>query len=145
LINACVKEGREFFLEFFQSPFVQYFTRPIYIGIAKNLNARVYQQHFMQLGEVWEDSSPVSRLLSRGDKLSVQQVMKRLDLKHSFALEARVRSIAPRDLEAHIFRTDKLPTGIEDTEDEEGCGGAAARRALERILQLVADPICGRR
>lgn len=144
VIDQVVKKSDNFFSDFFKSSFVQNFSRPIYIGIAKNLNTRVYSQHYSSLIEMYDITSPVNRYLSLHPDSTVQEVMDDLDLPHSFALEARVRNIAPRDLVVNVFITDSLPEDIgSDSEDPQF--DTPSRRALERLLQLVADPICGRR
>jgi len=131
------------FLEhFFASHYFAHFCRPIYIGIAKNLYDRVYCQHYVSLTDYWQDESGVSRYLSANGDATVQQVMDTLDLSHSFALEARVRGIAPSELSVSILETDQIPDSIgSDATNNE----STTRRALERLLQLLADPICGRR
>ncbi|WP_211109554.1 hypothetical protein [Azospirillum tabaci] len=132
------------FLEwFFQSQEFVHFCRPIYIGIAKNLNDRVYKQHYVSLTEFWEDNSSVTRYMSVHPDASVQKVMDALELPHSFALEARVRGIPPMDLVVSILETDQMPESIGP--DNIATNESKTRRALERLLQLLADPICGRR
>jgi hypothetical protein len=144
ILKQAVEKSDSFFMNFFRSNAVQSFSRPIYIGIAQNLNYRVYNQHYLTLSDMYDISSPVSRFLSIYPDASVQQVMERLGLPHTFALEARARNISPRDLVVHIHTTDALPSDIgPDTDDPQL--DTPARRALERLLQLVADPICGRR
>jgi len=50
------------FLEwFFRSDQFVHFCRPVYIGIAKNLYDRVYNQHYLSLTQLWADSSSVSQ------------------------------------------------------------------------------------
>ncbi len=144
ILDQAVDQADKFFVDFFRSNAVQNFSRPIYIGIAKNLNIRVYNQHYLSLSDMYDMSSPVSRFLSIYPDASVQDVMERLSLPHSFALEARSRNISPRDLTAHIYTTDALPSDIGFDTDDPGLD-TPARRALERLLQIVADPICGRR
>lgn len=133
------------FLNFFKSELLRSFTRPLYVGVAKNLNTRVYRQHFLTLTEMWDDTHAVSRLLAIDPERSVQDVMKQLSIPHSFALEARVRKIAPRDLAVTLFQSNKLSVDIEDCEDEGVEEEGSSRRALERVLQLLSDPVCGRR
>lgn len=128
---------------FFRSEHFAHFCRPIYIGIAKNLNERVYRQHYVSLTEFWQDDSGVTRYLFANPEATVQQVMDSLVLPHSFALEARVRGIAPTDLTASILETEQMPDTIGS--DSMASNEPATRRALERLLQLLADPICGRR
>lgn len=144
VLDEAIANADKFFLDFFKSNAVQIFTRPIYIGIAKDLHKRVYRQHFMSLSEMWDDNHLVSRHLTAYPQATVESVMKQLNLSHSFALEARVRQIAPRDLVVHVFPTSTLPKDIGPDSDEPK-QDTTARRALERLLQLVADPICGRR
>jgi hypothetical protein len=144
VINQAIEKSDEFFINFFQSEAVKNFSRPIYIGIAKNLNTRVYGQHYMNLVEMYDMDSPVNRFLSIYPNSTMQEVMNTLSLPHSFALEARVRNIAPRDLQVNIFKTTSLPVDI-GTDGDDPDTETPARRALERILQLIADPICGRR
>jgi hypothetical protein len=143
IINQVVNQADNFFENFFKSNAVHSFSRPIYIGIAENLKTRVYKQHYLKLIEMHDDDSPVNRYLSLYPNANVQEVMDRLNLPHSFALEARVRGIAPRDLAVNIFLSDLLPSDIGIDSDDPQLE-TPARRALERLLQLVADPICGR-
>jgi hypothetical protein len=133
-----------FIVDFFKSDAIQLFTRPIYIGIAKNLYKRVYLQHYSSLDEMWNVNSPVSKYLEIFSDATVQSAMEKLNIPHSFALEARVRNIAPRDLMVHIFPTNTLPVDI-GLDNDDPQFDTAPRRALEKLLQLVADPICGRR
>ncbi|WP_244084469.1 hypothetical protein [Desulforhabdus sp. TSK] len=144
VLNEVIVTSDEFLASFFKSDAVQTFTRPIYIGIAKDLYTRVYDQHYSSLLSMWEDTSPVSKYLSVNADATVQTVMDNLSIPHSFALEARVRQIAPIDLIVHIYPTESLPKDIGPDVDDPQCE-SAARRALETLLQLVADPICGRR
>ncbi len=118
------------------------FSRPLYIGIAKSLNSRVYSQHYSDLVGYWDDSSEVHRFMSAEPNASVEQLAAALQLKRSFALEARARGIAAGDLIVYAYPTAEFVSAIsEDGEtDEEGM-----RRSLERVLHLLSDPICGRR
>lgn len=144
VIEEAVACAENFVLTFLKSNSVHFFTRPIYIGIAKNLYQRVYGQHYSYLDELWNDNSPVSKHLQVFPDATVQSTMEKLNLPHTFALEARVRKIPPRDLFVHIYPTNELPADIgPDTDNPES--DTASRRALEKLLQLVADPICGRR
>lgn len=145
VLREAASDASGFISWFLTSPALVAFTRPIYIGIAKNLYERVYNQHFRSLTEYWDVDSRVSRLLSATPNISVQSVMERLDLPHSFALEARVKGIPPRDLLVSIVVTDHLPAEIGSDLPADSATEPTARRALERMLQLVADPICGRR
>lgn len=144
VVTEAIACADDFLVNFLKSNSVHFFTRPIYIGIAKDLYQRVYLQHYSYLDELWNDDSSVSKHLKVFSDATVQSTMDKLNLPHSFALEARVRKIAPRDLVVHIHPTDALPADIgPDTDDTEL--DPAPRRALEKLLQLVADPICGRR
>jgi hypothetical protein len=128
----------------FESFLVPFFTRPIYIGMAKSLRNRLYQDHFKELVTYWEPAHPVSVFLASytGDQnchVLVDDVMAKFSLPHSFALEARVRGFAARDLRAFYIETsDFEPTGL--TEDRE----RASRRTVERLFQLISLPVCGR-
>lgn len=144
VLNTAIACADSFFIDFFKSQVVEIFTKPIYIGIAQNLYKRVYGQHYLALTELWDDASPISKYLINKPDATVQLVMEKLNLSHSFALEARVRGIAPRDLIAHIYPTNSLPANIGPDSDDSQTDNNA-RRALERLLQLVVDPICGRR
>lgn len=145
LAASVLADSTDLFCNFFSSDIVEYFTRPIYIGIARNLFTRVYKQHYLSLSYMWEERSDVTKYLAQTASTNVDEVMRRLQLPHSFALEARVRGIAPRDLIAHVFVSDSVPSDINDFEDDIGEPEDANRRRLERILQLLAEPVCGRR
>jgi hypothetical protein len=141
-IDDAFKEAEPFLDWFFRSEQFVHFCRPVYIGIAKNLYERIYNQHYVALTEYWDDTSQVSRFISANSQATVQNVVDRLDLPHSFALEARVRGISSKDLMVSVLVTDAMPAGIgPDTPTSD----SSTRRALERLLQLLSDPICGRR
>ncbi|MFM6402371.1 MAG: hypothetical protein ACKPH7_06970 [Planktothrix sp.] len=144
IFSEAIQYGENFVLQFFKSEAVQLFTRPIYIGIAKNLYTRVYQQHYLSLDKMWNDDSRISKYLTLHPNATVQKVMNELDISHSFALEARVRQIAPRDLMVNIFPTENISSeiGIDNEDIQEDTN---YRRILEKLLQIMADPICGRR
>lgn len=144
VVYQAVTQSGEFFSIFFNSGIVENFSRPIYIGIAKNLNNRVYNQHYSSLVSMYDIDSPINRYLSRHPNSTVQELMNSLDLPHSFALEARVKNLAPRDLSVSVFVTDQLPEDIGSDETDPDLD-SKSRRALERLLQLIADPVCGRR
>ena len=127
---------------FFRSPQFVHFSRPVYIGIAKNLYSRVYGQHYLTLTEYWDDRSRVSRYISANTSASVQNVMDSLELNHSFALEARVRGISSTDLMVSVLPTDDMLDAIGS---DSSAAETVTRRSLERFLQLLSDPICGRR
>lgn len=144
IFSEVIEYGENFITQFFQSEAVLLFTRPIYIGIAKNLYTRVYQQHYLSLDKMWNDNSGISKYLTLHPDATVQEVMNDLAMSHSFALEARVRKIVPRDLMVNIFPTEDVPNEIGvDSEDIQA--DTPHRRILEKVLQIMADPICGRR
>jgi hypothetical protein len=140
VVEDAVAVAEGFVADFFTSEALQHFTRPIYIGIARNLYDRIYDGHYAQLDDLWDSASRVSRFMTAHPGTSVDEVASMLNLKHSFALEARVRGIAPRDLLVRVYAIQNLPVDIGRDEDD-----APSRRALERLLQLIADPIFGRR
>ncbi|GAA0575911.1 hypothetical protein GCM10009416_13280 [Craurococcus roseus] len=141
-IVQAFEEAEPFLNWFFRSAQFAHFCRPVYIGIAKNLYERVYNQHYLSLAEYWEDTSRVSRFLAASELATVQEAMDRLDLPHSFALEARVRGVSPKDLMVSVLVTEDMPSAIGP---DSGTSDTSTRRALERLLQLLSDPICGRR
>ena len=141
-VTEAFEEAEPFLDWFFRSSQFVHFCRPVYIGIAKNLYERVYGQHYLALTDYWDDTSRVSRFISANSQTTVQNVMEGLDLPHSFALEARVRGISSKDLMVSVLVTEEMPAAIgSDTATSD----SATRRALERLLQLLSDPICGRR
>jgi hypothetical protein len=146
VVSAAVAEAfeeAEPFLDwFFRSEQFAHFCRPVYIGIARNLYERVYNQHYLSLTDYWDDTSQVSRFISANSQATVQNVMDRLGLAHSFALEARVCGISSKDLMVSVLVTEEMPAGIGP---DSPASDSTTRRALERLLQLLSDPICGRR
>ncbi len=125
---------------FLSREFVTAFCRPIYIGItSRSLRTRVYEEHYLALDDLWDERSAVTSFLARFDTaVPVDKVASDLGLKHTFALEARVRGIRPRDLLAQMLY---LPQEIADRlEIDEG----TPIRDLERLLHLISFPICGR-
>jgi hypothetical protein len=142
-IGEAFDRAPEYFASLLDSDQFVYFCRPIYIGIAKSLHERIYAQHYVSLIDFWDERSRVSRFLRSHENATVQLVMEKLDLPHSFALEARVMGISPRDLLVSVFPTEHLPDSIGP--DAETSTGSSTRRSLERLLQLLADPVCGRR
>ena len=144
IIQDALKFGEKFILEFFRSELVCLFTKPIYIGVAQDFYTRVYEQHYLSLDKMWNDNSHISKYLAIDPNATVQKVMDRLNVSHTFALEARVRQIAPRDLMVTIFPTDQIPIGI-DIDEGEDQDESKHRKNLEKLLQVIADPICGRR
>jgi hypothetical protein len=142
-ISEAYDQAPHYFESLLNSDQFVYFCRPIYIGIAKNLRDRIYSQHYVSLIDYWDEDHRVGRFLKSHENATVQTVMEMLDLQHSFALEARVMGISPRDLLVSIFPTAQLPDSIGP--DLETGSESSTRRALERLLQLLADPVCGRR
>ena len=144
VLEEAIERAGKFFSEFFKSKTLQLFTRPIYIGVAKNLHQRVYQQHYLTLDEYWGVDNAVNKFLMSFPTSDVQSVINTFDLQHSFAIEARVRGISPRDLTVHVYPTDEFPIDIGPDSDDP-LADTPTRLALERIFQLLADPVCGRR
>lgn len=142
-VDDAVDAAGPFLEWFFKSGHFSRFCRPIYIGIARDLHERVYRQHYESLLKYWDDESSISQYMSVHPNAAVQDVMNRLDLPHSFALEARVRGISPRDLSVAVLVTDTMPSSVGP--DDGFASESGARRSLERFLQLLSDPICGRR
>jgi hypothetical protein len=143
VIKEALEQAPHYVEALLQSDQFIIFCRPIYIGIAKSLRERIYSQHYLSLIEYWDDENRVSRFLRSHEDATVQFVMESLDLPHSFALEARVMGITPRDLSASIFPTPKAPESI--GADSDINAESSTRRALERLLQLLTEPVCGRR
>lgn len=142
-IEEAFESAPEYITSLLESDQFLSFCRPVYIGIAKNLRERVYRQHYVSLIDYWDDDHRLGRFLKSHPDATVQLVMERLDLRHSFALEARVLGISPRDLTVSIFPTSVIPESIGP--DSENSSESTTRRALERVLQLLTDPVCGRR
>lgn len=143
-IEKALSSSKDFLDWFFKSESFVYFSRPLYIGIAKNLYERVYVQHYSALLDYWSEGSQVSRFVNANPDVGVQGVMDKLGVNHSFALEARVRCIPPRDLMVAVLETDTMPKAI-GVDTDSLSDESSTRRSLERLLQLMADPICGRR
>lgn len=142
-IARAFDEADPFLEWFFQAAEFVHFCRPIYIGIAKNLRDRVYVQHYTTLIEFWEPEGRVSKFLSANPDATVQTAMDTLELQHSFALEARTCGIVPRDLMVSVLATDEIPEAIGP--DTDATNETSTRRALERLLHLLSDPVLGRR
>ena len=146
LVETALSRNSEFFRLFLSQQMTPIFSRPIYIGISNNLQRRVFHEHYQSLVGYWDTGSALSRFLNNRPQSSVQDVMEALGLSHSFALEARVRGIAPRDLTVFICETRSVLSLI----DGEGLPEAEQDnqpnlRDVERVMQLLADPVCGRR
>ena len=142
-IEKAFEEAGDFLSYFYRSEQFAHFCRPIYIGIAKDLFDRVYRQHYSDLIDLWAPESRVSKFLNAVPDASVQAVMDRLDLPHSFALEARVCGIAPQELMVSVHPTNQIPASIGD--DGDNAPENETRKALERMLHLLSDPVLGRR
>lgn len=140
-IDDVYSESQLLLNDFFLVEEFLFFMRPLYIGVSSDLNERVYRTHYCSLEDAWEPSASVSKLLEIKPDFNVQQVMDQLGLPHSFALEARVLGIRPSELVVAIFPT----THYIESDDAFGGMDHTHRRSLERLLQLMADPVCGRR
>lgn len=139
-ICDCFESSSELLTELFSSESFSTFLRPIYIGISKNVFERVYKNHYFSLTEYWDPASSVSKLLNAMPDISVQDAMDRLDIPHSFALEARIFGIRPNELTVSIYQTEAALNFDESSEYDQ-----QEHRAIERLLQLLSDPIFGRR
>lgn len=142
VIKQTLSSSGVFINELFKSDALEIFTKPLYIGMAKNLHKRVYLEHYQLLDELWNDQSPISTYLRLNPQSTVRDVMDNLDIDHSFALEARVRKIATRDLMVRILQTN-YPGSDQDSDDRSL--DRTEQRALEKLLQIISDPVCGRR
>jgi hypothetical protein len=142
-IREALDHAPHYFESLLESDQFVHFCRPIYIGIAKSLRERIYSQHYLSLIDYWDEEQRVGRFLKSHPDATVQFVMERLDIPHSFALEARVMGISPRDLTVSIFPTPRIPATIGSDVDADS--ESTTRRALERLLQLLTEPVCGRR
>ena len=135
-ISELVSGGDKLINSFIIDLMVPHFSKPLYIGIhKKNLRKRI-RQHRNLLTQLWQSDSLVNQYLETHPDATVDSVIKDLNsnspglnLKHSFALNARVKGLTPRDLVVYVYP-------IEKTEE---------LRKLEQILQFLTDPICGRR
>ena len=127
-ISDSIIYGSPLIKSFFQNSMVPYFATPLYIGIDnKNLHRRI-KEHYDSLSQLWEPNGGISKYLGEYPEASVQDVLNQFDLDHSFAINARVKQIAPKDLVVCICPV--------DSQDR--------LRDLEQILQILVDPICGR-
>lgn len=132
ILLDIVKSDGNLIREFFESLMIPYFAKPLYIGRTENLYQRVYKDHYISLRELWEPDTSVSRYLIGHPNATVSEVLEQLNLPHSFAVEARVKGVTPGDLRACVWQVEHL-----DNQHELG--------NLEQILQLLTDPICGRK
>jgi hypothetical protein len=153
-VNALVENSlgaaQDLILRFVGGGAFPLFARPLYIGIAKRLYTRVFLQHYQQLSDYWEDSSVPSRFLRANANADVGTVMERTGLPHSFALEARICSIAIKDLLVCTYELEDVPSAVEEelneSEDQTSLSGETPSiRPLEFLLQMLADPAFGRR
>ena len=128
VVSEAVVGGGDLMESFLQNLMVPCFATPLYIGIdTKNLRVRV-KHHYNSLTRFWDSDAPVSRYLAGHPDADVEEVLDRLSLDHSFAINARVKGITPIDLLVCVC---PVETPVE-------------LRSLEKILQILADPICGR-
>lgn len=150
LAARAIEENGELVANALSEMFVPYFARPLYIGIASNLHRRVYGDHYNQLVQMREEQHKVSRFLRAGPSGAIERLRflkKEHGLRHSFALEARVRELDPRYLKAYLAEFDGLTALREyegDIGDIEDYDDKGVRRAVERLLHLVTQPVCGR-
>lgn len=129
IVSDTVVDGGDLIKSFLLNFMAPYFTKPLYIGIdRKNLRQRI-KNHYRRLTRLWDSDTQVSGYLSEHPDADIEEILGQLGLNHSFALNARVKGIAPRDLLVCVCPVE-TPSKLKD---------------LERILQLIADPICGRR
>ena len=139
LVEDCVERGGEYFANFLRDTMTPVFARPLYVGITKNLRRRLYEEHYLGLCAYWEDNS-VETYLRAHEGATVDAVQAALGLLHSFALDARVRGVPPTDLVAYGYPTADLKQWIDEDDNEEN-----SDRIVEQVIQLLADPVCGRR
>lgn len=136
-----VRDTPEFFRSFVREALVPHFSRPLYIGIATNLRRRIHTEHWMTLSELEDANSSASRFLRSNPNASLTQYLRALGENHSFAAEARFRGISARDIAAQVYSLDPGGSGEPLTQDTED---TPRWRSLERVLQLLAEPFCGR-
>ena len=128
VVSDAVVDESHLITSFLQNLMVPYFATPLYIGIdTKNLRVRI-KDHYNSLTRFWDSDARVSRYLAGHPDADVEEVLDQFGLEHSFAINARVKGIAPRDLLVCVC---PVETPVE-------------LRRLEQILQILTDPICGR-
>lgn len=127
--------GKQFLRSFMSEALVPCFSRPLYIGISKNVRNRVNNDHYKLLSNFWEPSSSVSKYLDTHKDATVSDVMEALSIKHSFSLEARVRGININQLLVYVYPLLSSDILIKDEQELSD---------LESVLQWLADPVCGR-
>ena len=128
-VSEIIVDEGDLIKPFFKNLMIPYFAKPLYIGHTDNLYRRVYKEHYIPLTELWEPDDRINKYLEEHPNADVQDVLNQFDINHSFAINARVKGIAPKDLVVCICPID-LPGNLRD---------------LEQILQILADPICGRK
>jgi hypothetical protein len=152
-VNALVEESlnaaQSLILKFLSGGAFPFFARPLYIGIAKKLYTRVFLQHYQLLSDYWDDRSGPSRCLRANVDADVATVIEKTGLPHSFALEARICNLAIKDLLVCTYELEAVPPAVEaelnEMEDQPQVNGEPAMRPLESLLQMLADPVFGRR
>lgn len=130
VISEAVKKGNDAMESFLKGLMAPYFSTPLYIGIdEKNVRRRIVEEHYNSLSQFWEPNARINRYLEDNPDANVDEVLNEFSLTHSFAINARVKGIAPRDLLVCVCAVDP-PKELQE---------------VEKILQILADPICGRR
>ena len=128
VVSGLVTNSGDLTKTFIQNVMVPHFAKPLYIGKSNNLFRRIYKEHYLSLAQLWDMDASVSQYLASHPDAAVEEVLEKLGLKHSFAIEARVKRIATRDLVVCVCTFENL----------------VELRNLEQILQILADPICGK-
>lgn len=142
VLEKAINSAPGFVSNFLRDDSFLVFGRPLYIGISKNLKDRVYNQHYLSLVDHWEDKSIVSQYLNtRSNRVPTAQICSDLNIKRTFALEARLRGLAPSDLLACVLPLEN--NGLIPDEFLEENGEPPRARSLERALHLLVDPIFG--
>lgn len=145
VIAGVVESSGALVAEAFCSILAPLFTRPIYIGMASSLYDRLYDNHYKELSGYWEPGNAINEFLLVCETSShsdmVMHVMDKLGLGHSFALEARVRGFRPSALIVvfTLFDEDASLALLRERVD-----GRKHRRQLERALQIISLPTCGK-
>lgn len=135
VIDECISSGEDKLFDFIKSEDLVMFSRPLYIGISKDLYTRTYEQHYKLLQSYWDEHSTVTKYLNANKGACIQDLIDDLDVKHSFALEARIKGIPNRDL---LLVVNYHDDGIKRHNSE-------SQRPIEKLLHLITDPVCGRR
>lgn len=140
VLNGFEDEYKKPFIDFLKSKDIIKFMRPLYIGMSGDLYRRVYKEHFCGLVDYYDSESTVSRFLNNNPESTVNEVMDKLNIGHSFSLEARVRGITPNDLVVCVQEVDigEITTDLDDLSE------SSVSRKIEGVLQLLVDPVCGR-